>query len=112
MNDKVLFLFMALIANLSISSLACSSEAYGHIESLIVRSSDGLIYVWLDSATTSRPTCAANTNYWMVRTKTPRSERRHTRPSSLRRWRTDPSGLWEPVLVPGGATARISATSS
>ncbi len=67
MDIRSLLLVGALTASLSTSPLAWSGEASGHVESLIVRSSDGLIYVWLNGTAVSRPACAASTDYWMIK---------------------------------------------
>ncbi len=59
-------LFVILLA-LSLPNLASASKQTGKVKNLIVRASDGLTYLYLDSATPSdKPDCAANP-YWMIK---------------------------------------------
>lgn len=56
----------SLMATVSICAAASAGEAVGIVTKLLVRDSDGLIYVHLGTAPASRAACAANTSYWMI----------------------------------------------
>lgn len=57
---------IAAIALTVLSSTASAGEVLGVVTTLLVRDSDGLVYVHLSGTPTGRPACAANTSYWMI----------------------------------------------
>lgn len=61
---------------MSVACVATASEATGRVAYIVVRDSDGLIYVELDSSRTGKPACAANQNYFMIKDETSLSGRR------------------------------------
>lgn len=63
MIEKV-FAAMA-FAVLSSSALAGGNQA-GYIANLLIRSSDGLVYVYITGAASDKPACAKNV-YWMIK---------------------------------------------
>jgi hypothetical protein len=52
---------------LAFSTPAPAGQQAGQVTVLIKRASDGLIYFHLTGQATGRPSCAANTTYWMVK---------------------------------------------
>jgi negative regulator of replication initiation len=54
------------LAALAATSVARAGEVQGTISNLIVRDSDGLVYVALAGAISNRAACAAATSYWMI----------------------------------------------
>lgn len=51
---------------LGMSSTASAGDVIGVVTTLLVRDSDGLVYVHLSGTPTGRPACAASTSYWMI----------------------------------------------
>lgn len=64
---------MRVLAAMMVSAPMCvpvpalASEADGRVLDLHVRSTDGLQYVVIDGATTSRPACATIRSYFMIK---------------------------------------------
>lgn len=51
---------------LVLAPVAEAGTATGTVVNLIIRDTDGLVYVYLSAAPTGRPPCAASTSYFMV----------------------------------------------
>jgi hypothetical protein len=54
------------MASLAIAVPAQANSSEGKVKSLVVRASDGLHYVVIESAFAGRAPCAANTSYYMI----------------------------------------------
>ncbi|MDP5278255.1 hypothetical protein Q9Q95_04905 [Sphingomonas sp. DG1-23] len=54
------------MASLGIAIPAQANSSEGKVKSLVVRASDGLQYVVIESAFSGRAACAANTSYYMI----------------------------------------------
>jgi hypothetical protein len=57
---------VAIVAATLAAANACAGEGIGTVSTLIVRDTDGLVYVVLSSPPTGRPSCASATPYWMI----------------------------------------------
>jgi len=66
---------LAVVAALTCFS-AQAGEGAGTVANLIVRDSDGLVYVQLATPPTSRASCAATTTYWMIQNENSDSGKR------------------------------------
>jgi hypothetical protein len=62
----------SLLAGIGLSLLqpAAAGTQTGTITNLIVRDSDGLVWVYLTGSPSGRPACAASTLYWMIPNET------------------------------------------
>jgi hypothetical protein len=59
-------LWVALALAIGLAGPAHANSSEGKIKSLVVRASDGLQYVVIESAVSGRAACAANTTYYMI----------------------------------------------
>jgi hypothetical protein len=57
---------LALATAIGLTGPAHANSSEGKVKSLIVRASDGLHYVVIESAFSGRAACAANTTYYMI----------------------------------------------
>lgn len=63
-------------ASLLLSATVSAGTASGTITQLIVRASDGLVYVHLSGTPQNRPACAAKFSYWMIKDENSETGRR------------------------------------
>jgi hypothetical protein len=55
-----------LMTAMVVAANAHAGQGTGTVSRLIVRDSDGLVYVTLSTPPTGRPSCAAASTYWMI----------------------------------------------
>jgi hypothetical protein len=66
MNERRSSIRALAFAAIMACATAHAGEGIGTVNRLIIRDSDGLIYVDLSAAPTGRPSCASTTTYWMI----------------------------------------------
>jgi len=65
-TSQTIFLVIQL-ALLSLSAPAMAGSQTGQVTQILKRANDGLIYIYMTGQGSGRPSCAANTTYWMVK---------------------------------------------
>lgn len=58
----IIALGMSLLSSLAVAG----GRQYGQITTIVVRASDGLVYVYMSGTLVDRPSCS-KVNYWMIR---------------------------------------------
>jgi hypothetical protein len=76
MRKRALMMICTAMVCLPFTRFAQAGTVTGPIENLIVRDSDGLVYVYISGPVAGRPSCAAGTSYWMVPNETSDSGKR------------------------------------
>lgn len=66
MRTASLVAILALPGLVMLSPACSAGEVIGTVKQVVVRNSDGLVYVLMYGTQSGRPTCAAGTDYWMI----------------------------------------------